>query len=50
MTAKDKLEGQRSCRSWIDRASGTKNKSNAVNAAALQRFWWISGAMGVPAR
>jgi hypothetical protein len=39
MTAKDELEGQRSCRSWIDRASGTKNKSNAVNATALQRFW-----------
>jgi hypothetical protein len=39
MTAKDKLEGQRSCRPGFDRAPGTKNKFNAVNATALQRFW-----------
>jgi hypothetical protein len=39
MTAKDELEGQRSCRGeWIGRQA-RRNKSNAVNAAALQRIW-----------
>jgi hypothetical protein len=35
---------------WIDRTLGTKNKSNAVNAAACSGFSEISCAISVPGR
>jgi hypothetical protein len=35
---------------WIDRASGTKNKSNAVNAGVCSGFGEVFCAMSVPDR